>query len=198
MNNSGLDERLAAVRLIAMDVDGVLTDGRITWSCIDLSGQETLFESKSFSARDGLGMGLARAAGLELAWITGRRSAIVEKRAAELGGVHLFQGVRDKSAILGLLMDRLGLAPEQVLYIGDDLNDLPAFGAAGVRVAPSDGAEEVRLQADWVTAAAGGEGVAREVIEAALFAQECAESAAAAFLDALTRSRSEETACPPN
>jgi 3-deoxy-D-manno-octulosonate 8-phosphate phosphatase (KDO 8-P phosphatase) len=145
-----------------MDVDGVLTDGNVVWG-VDEAGK--LLELKEFSVRDGLAISLIRTLGYEVAWITGRTSAIVEKRASELGVREVHQGSRNKQAVLAGIMERLGFAREQVLYMGDDLNDLPAFEAAGVRVTVADAATDVRDRADWVTAAAGGAGAVREVIE---------------------------------
>lgn len=167
------------VRLLAMDVDGVLTDGTVTWG-VDGAGE--LQELKGFNVKDGLGISLARAAGLEVAWITGRRSAIVERRAAELGVREVAQWARNKRVVLEELTGRLGLAREQVLYIGDDLNDLPAFGAAGIRVAVADAVAEVRQAADWVTKASGGAGAVREVAEQVLRSQGRWEEAVAAFM----------------
>lgn len=172
-------EKLNSVRLIAMDVDGVLTDGAVTWA-VDPGGTYT--ELKSFDVKDGLGLGLALAAGLEVAWITGRLSPIVERRAAELGVRHLRQWSRNKRRSLLEVTERLALRPEQVLYVGDDLNDLPAFDAAGVRVAVADAVAQVRERADWITRAPGGRGAVREVVEAVLRAQGRLEQAVAAFL----------------
>jgi len=179
MSNTDLVFRLGQIRLIAMDVDGVLTEGGVTWSA-GPSGE--LAEQKTFNVKDGLGISLARAAGLQIAWITGRVSPIVERRAAELGVQEVCQWARDKQACLEELARRLGLRTEQVLYIGDDVNDLPAFAAAGVTAAPSDAAHIVLERADWITQAAGGRGAAREVIEGVLHAQDRFEDAVEAFL----------------
>lgn len=170
-----------------MDVDGVLTDGGIGWSA---GTAGALVESKSFHVRDGLGISMALTVGLEVAWITGRRSAIVEKRAQELGVREIHQGSRDKRTVLGALIERLGLSQEQVLYLGDDLNDLPAFDAAGVRVTVPEAGPEVLSQAHWVTTAGGGRGAVREVVEAVLKAQGRWEGAVEAFL---ARLREEQT-----
>jgi 3-deoxy-D-manno-octulosonate 8-phosphate phosphatase (KDO 8-P phosphatase) len=162
-----------------MDVDGVLTDGSVCWG-VEAGG--ALLELKAFNVKDGLGISLARAAGLEVAWITGRRSAIVEKRAAELDVRYVAQWARNKRRVLEELTARLGLTREQVLYIGDDLNDLPAFAAAGTRVAVADAVAEVQDAADWVTEARGGAGAVREVVERVLRAQGRWDEAMAAFL----------------
>lgn len=184
-------ERLIPLRLLAMDIDGVLTDGRITWA---ISADGTLIEAKSFDVKDGLGISFALASGLQVAWITGRRSPLVARRAEELKVTHLCQGARDKQAVLTGLTARLGLATEQVLYLGDDLNDLPAFRAAGVKVAVADAAQEVRAAADWVTDLPGGKGAVREVIDAVLAAQERREEAVRIFLDQLSLEQRQDEA----
>lgn len=174
--------QLVPISLLAMDVDGVLTDGGIIWG-VDTAGE--LLELKGFNVRDGLALSMARTVGLEVAWITGRRSAIVEKRAAELGVREVHQGSRDKRRVLHGLLDRRALAPEQALYIGDDLNDLPAFEAAGLRVTVAGAPEELVERADWVTRAGGGAGAVREVVEAVLKAQGRWHQAVEAFLQRL-------------
>ena len=164
-----LRERLAAVRLLAMDVDGVLTDGTIIWTARPQGG--AALESKSFSVKDGLGLSLARAAGLPVVWITGRTSSVVERRAVELGVTELHQWARNKAVVLEEIKSRHALPAAAILFVGDDLNDVPAFHAVGVRVAVADAAPEVRALADWVTRAGGGRGAIREVVETVLGAQ---------------------------
>jgi 3-deoxy-D-manno-octulosonate 8-phosphate phosphatase (KDO 8-P phosphatase) len=164
-----LRERLAAIRLLAMDVDGVLTDGAIIWSARP-QGRAVL-ETKSFSVKDGLGLSLARTAGLPVVWITGRTSRVVEHRASELGVTEIHQGVRRKASMLEEIRNRHALPAAALLFVGDDLNDVPAFHAAGVRVAVADAAPELRALADWVTQAVGGRGAIREVVETVLRTQ---------------------------
>lgn len=191
MDDAALLEKLKTIRLLAMDVDGVLTDGTI------LLGTTTSGESlelKGFNVKDGLALGLARAAGLEIAWITGRVSAVVERRAAELGVREVCQWARNKRQALSELSARLGFTREQVLYIGDDLNDVPAFDAAGVRVSVSDAPPYIQVQSDWVTARPGGHGAVREVVEQVLQAQERWDGAVEAFL---ARLRQEQEQAPP-
>lgn len=170
---------LKPVRLLAMDVDGVLTDGRIIWGA---EADGSLLELKTFDVRDGLGLGLVQSVGLQVAWITGRTSAIVRKRAEELGVREVHQRSRDKRAVLTGVRERLGLPREAVLYIGDDLNDLPAFEAAGVRVTVPGAPAEVVERCDWVTQASGGRGAVREVVETLLKAQGRWDEAVQAFL----------------
>ena len=153
-----LKERAAAIRLLALDVDGVLTDGSI-----NIAAEGEIF--KSFNAKDGLGLSLALRLGLKVAVITGRKSAIVAKRLQELGVKLLFQDVKDKFAKLDELSKELGLSREEVAYMGDDLNDLPAFCATGLKFAPADAAPEVKEAADLVTEAQGGRGAVRQAVE---------------------------------
>jgi 3-deoxy-D-manno-octulosonate 8-phosphate phosphatase (KDO 8-P phosphatase) len=174
-----LRERLAAVRLLAMDVDGVLTDGTIVWSAGVEGGP--IVETKAFSVKDGLGLSLAREAELPVAWITGRTSSVVERRAIELGVSELHQWARNKAVVLTEIKRRHALPDAAVAFIGDDLNDVPAFRTAGVRIAVADAAPEVRELADWVTQAPGGRGAIREVVEAILRAQGRWEEVVARF-----------------
>jgi 3-deoxy-D-manno-octulosonate 8-phosphate phosphatase (KDO 8-P phosphatase) len=185
MDEQALHERLAGIRLLAMDVDGVLTDGTIIWSAAAQEGE--VMESKAFSVKDGLGLSLARTAGLAVVWITGRTSRVVERRAAELGVTELHQWARNKAGVLGEIRCRLALPASALLFIGDDLNDIPAFRAAGVRVAVADAAPEVRALADWVTGANGGKGAVREVVETVLRAQDRWEEVLDRFYELLER-----------
>jgi 3-deoxy-D-manno-octulosonate 8-phosphate phosphatase (KDO 8-P phosphatase) len=154
----------ARIRLLVLDVDGVLTDGGLYYGP---SGERT----KRFHVQDGLGMVEARRAGLTLAVLSGRRSAAVARRLAELGVAHVHQGVRDKRLVLTRLMARLGLDRKHVAMMGDDLNDLPPMRQAGLALAPQNAAREVREAAHWVSRRAGGEGAVREAIELLLGAR---------------------------
>lgn len=172
-----LKPRLAKLRLLALDVDGVLTDGTIN---IGAAGE--VF--KGFNAKDGLGVSCALRSGLQVAVITGRRSEIIHRRAEELGITLLCEGVKDKYAALSQLRQSLDLEQEQVAYMGDDLNDLPAFKAAGLAFAPHDGVDEICAAADYVTLAFGGKGAVREAVELVLRAQGKWQSLVAAYLHA--------------
>ncbi len=156
--------RAARIELAVFDVDGVLTDGRII---LGADGSE----HKAFDVRDGLGMVRLREAGVTLAIITGRSSAVVTARMRELGIHHVYQGVRDKHATLLALQSELGIGAEQTCYLGDDLPDLPAMAAAGFAVAVADASAEVRRRAAWTTRARGGRGAARELCELILAAR---------------------------
>lgn len=157
-------DKLTAVRLIAMDVDGVLTDGGIY-----LEGAES--ETKRFHIADGLGIHLAIHAGLVVAWISGRESGVVERRAGELGVTHLYQKTSNKAAVLAELIGKYSLNQANIAYVGDDLNDLPAFSLAGVKFAPANAVTEIKALADFVTEKSGGEGAIREVCDVILKAQ---------------------------
>ena len=147
-----------ALRLLALDVDGTLTDGSI---CIGPAGEAM----KVFSVHDGFGLALLREAGLHLAIITGRQSAIVQARATELRIAHVRQGVQDKAAELLALCGQLGLQPHQAGFMGDDWPDLPAMAVAGLALAPANAALPVRERADWVATRHGGHGAVREFAE---------------------------------
>ena len=156
--------RLAKVRLVALDVDGTLTDGTVIYGD---DGQEVRFD-----VRDGQGIvWLARNLELEVAWITGRGCPAVERRAKELGVRHLFMHAGPKDEILAELQTQLGLEPDQTLAMGDDLPDLKLRAQAGLFCAPLDARPEVRAAADWVTEAPGGRGAVREVAEELLRAR---------------------------
>lgn len=191
MDDAELIAKLQSIRLLAMDVDGVLTDGTILLGAT-ASGES--LELKGFNVKDGLALGLARAAGLEIAWITGRVSAVVERRAAELGVREVCQWARNKRQALSELSARLGFTREQVLYIGDDLNDVPAFDAAGVTVCVSDAPSYLQVRTDWVTTHPGGHGAVREVVERVLRAQNRWDDAVEGFL---ARLRQEHEQAPP-
>jgi len=150
--------RAAALRALALDVDGTLTDGRIY---IGRQG-ETM---KAFSVRDGFGLTLLREAGLRLAIITARRSTIVEQRAVELGITTVIQGARDKLAALDSLCAEFDLPRNQVGFAGDDWTDLPAMMAAGFAAAVADAEPAVRARAHWVSARPGGAGAIRDLAE---------------------------------
>jgi 3-deoxy-D-manno-octulosonate 8-phosphate phosphatase (KDO 8-P phosphatase) len=157
-------ERAAAIRLLALDVDGVLTDGNLYF---DNHGNEM----KAFSTRDGLGMRLLQNHGIELALITGRKSNIVAQRAQQLGIRHVFQGCIDKLQALTELLDRTGVNEQAVCYAGDDWIDLPVLERVGLAVTVADADQMVRSRVHWVTSRAGGKGAVREICNLILKAQ---------------------------
>lgn len=157
-------EKARNVVWIVLDVDGVLTDGRIL---LDAFGRE----SKSFDVRDGHRIVMAAQEGIRTVFLSGRHSPAVEHRAAELGVHRVFQGARDKGQVMEQFFREEGARPEQTAYLGDDLVDLPAMQRAGFAAAVGDAVTEVQDAADWVTAAPGGRGAVRELIEFVLVAQ---------------------------
>jgi 3-deoxy-D-manno-octulosonate 8-phosphate phosphatase (KDO 8-P phosphatase) len=154
-----------AIRLLILDIDGVLTDGRLYF---DAKG-ETL---KVFHVRDGHGIKMAQRGGLEVAMVSGRRSDAAFHRARELGVSRFYEGVRDKVAILEELLAALNLTSAEVAAVGDDLVDLPLFQRVGLGVAVADAVPEVRAAAHWVTSLPGGTGAVREVCDLLLKAQD--------------------------
>jgi 3-deoxy-D-manno-octulosonate 8-phosphate phosphatase (KDO 8-P phosphatase) len=157
-------ERARAVRLICFDVDGVLTDGRIVYS-------ERGDEIKAFHVQDGHALKMLQANDIQVALITGRRSSIVDRRAAELGIRHVYQGIADKTAALHELLERLGLRPSAAGHVGDDLPDLPLFTMVGLAIGVPNGHPSALSAAHYVTQLAGSHGVAREVCELLLRAR---------------------------
>jgi 3-deoxy-D-manno-octulosonate 8-phosphate phosphatase (KDO 8-P phosphatase) len=159
-----LAARAAKIRLLVLDVDGVLTDGRLLYGP---AGEEV----KRFHVRDGFALVAARRAGLGVAVISGRASAAVTRRMAELGVDEVHQGVDDKRECLDALCARLGVERGQVAAMGDDLPDLPLLGEAGVALAPADAVQEVRRVAHWTSRYPGGRGAVREAVEMLLRAR---------------------------
>jgi 3-deoxy-D-manno-octulosonate 8-phosphate phosphatase (KDO 8-P phosphatase) len=156
--------RAGRIRLLLMDVDGVLTDGTVY---LDDEGVET----KGFNIMDGLGLALLRRDGVALGIVTGRTSRLVARRAKELGVAHLVQGCTDKLAAATDILAAEGIDWEALAYVGDDLIDLAVMRRAGLAVAPPGAAPEVRAAAHHVTALGGGRGAVREVCELILKAQ---------------------------
>ena len=165
LSTESLTASLQKIKLLALDVDGVLTDGSIY-----ISPAGEVF--KGFNAKDGMGISCALRSGLQIAVITGRQSPIVERRCEELGITLLQQGVKDKRLALQQMAQELGLVREEIAYMGDDLNDIPAFKASGLNLVPADAAMEVLAVADIITKASGGRGAVREAITMILAAQD--------------------------
>lgn len=168
------------VRLIVFDVDGTLTDGVVH---IDDEGRE----HKHFHIADGLGFRLAEAVGIKIGIISGRKSRAVERRMSRLPAEDVLQGVGDKAEALRAMMARHGMKPSQVAFVGDDLNDLLAFDAVGVKIAVANAAPELKRRADYITSRVGGDGAAREAIEAILRAQGRYDEAVAQYLVEIAR-----------
>ncbi|MBN7795346.1 KdsC family phosphatase [Parahaliea mediterranea] len=172
MSNS--QDMARAVRLLALDVDGVLTDGSIYYGN---DGEEL----KAFSIKDGLGIKLLQRAGVEVVIITGRQSRIVARRAAELGIAEVIQGREDKRVALEELCRRKSLEMTECAYMGDDLPDLGAITSAGLGMTVADAAEAVASAADWRSRYPGGRGAVREACEYLLEARGLREKLEADF-----------------
>jgi 3-deoxy-D-manno-octulosonate 8-phosphate phosphatase (KDO 8-P phosphatase) len=150
-------ERALKVRLVLMDVDGVLTDGKVHMFSDGAEG-------RSFNVRDGHGIRMGQRGGLMFGIISGRESSVVSDRAEELYITEVHQGVFDKVERYEEILQRFQLEDEAVCYIGDDLVDVPLMSRVGLAVAPADGEEEVIRVAHWVTRRRGGDGAVREVV----------------------------------
>ncbi len=159
-----IDQRMKRVRLILSDVDGVMTDGGITY---DNQGIET----KTFHVRDGMGIKLWQNSGYKFGVITARSSHIVKVRMDELKVDFIRQGSDEKLAVATQIVKDLELELEDVCYIGDDLTDAPLLAAVGMSVTVADGASDLRSKVHLVTKAAGGQGAIRELIESILKSQ---------------------------
>lgn len=172
-----VSNKLKDIKLLILDVDGVLTDGSIIY---DNNGVET----KIFSVKDGLGIRLLMEAGINLCIATGRSSSALNNRCENLGIVHIFDGLSDKSAILDLILDRVGVSAHEVAFIGDDLPDLALMQMVGLSIAVADAHKTVLENADMVTSAKGGAGAVREACEAILKAQGLWENILESFYNA--------------
>jgi 3-deoxy-D-manno-octulosonate 8-phosphate phosphatase (KDO 8-P phosphatase) len=146
------------IKLIVLDVDGCLSDGKIIYS-------EDMIESKAFNIKDGLGISTWVKIGNEVAIITGRNSKIVQRRAEELGVQHLFQGIKDKDRVLKELVSSLGINFDNVAVVGDDLNDFKMLNLAGRSFTPKNGVKEIQNIVDVVLSRDGGDGAVREMID---------------------------------
>jgi 3-deoxy-D-manno-octulosonate 8-phosphate phosphatase (KDO 8-P phosphatase) len=157
-------ERARNIRLLVLDVDGVLTDGRLYLSA---AGEEL----KVFHVRDGSGLVAVQRAGITVAIISGRDSAAVTRRAAELGIRHVRQGVADKGAALDQLLDELGVSAAETACVGDDTPDVPMLRRAGLAIGVADAHPALLAAAHWVTHSNGGQGAVREACDLLLSAR---------------------------
>ena len=148
----------AGLRILLLDVDGVLTDGGI----ILIGGDQ---EAKRFDVQDGMGIGMLRSAGILIGIVTSRTSQVVQRRAEELSIEELFQGVRHKPEVLDSLLAKYGIEPSQVGFVGDDLQDIPLIRLIGLPIAVQNAAPEVKENCVYVSRANGGHGAVREIAE---------------------------------
>lgn len=159
-----LEARLARVELLLLDVDGVLTDGGVV---LDDHGVET----KVFDVTDGHGLKMLQRGGVEVGFVTGRLSRVVEHRARELGIREVHQGSKEKVVVVREILARRALSPDRVAFMGDDIVDLPVMLQVGLAVTVPGAADYVRERAHWVTERPGGHGAVRQVCEAILKAR---------------------------
>lgn len=168
-------EKIKRIKVLILDVDGVLTDGRLFF---DQHGNEY----KCFHARDGHGLKLLRQTGVDVAVISGRNSPVVARRMDSLGIEHVFQGHENKRAAFQEVLTRLALLPEQAAHVGDDVLDLPIMTQAGFAIAVSDAHFVVKRHADWCTETVGGQGAVREVCDAIMQVQGHFDAVVSAYL----------------
>ncbi|MBN1613703.1 MAG: HAD hydrolase family protein [Deltaproteobacteria bacterium] len=165
MDNVLFQKKIEAIRLFILDVDGVLTDGRII---MDDDGREI----KHFDVRDGHGLKLLKRYGIEAVILSGRKSAVVEHRARDLGIEEVHQGIWNKVEVSESILKNRNLQYDQIAFMGDDIVDIPLLRRVGFSVAVADAAEEVKRIVDYVTQKKGGRGAVREVCEVILLAQD--------------------------
>jgi len=156
--SGAVEERAKCVKLLLLDVDGVLTDGRIVYSS---SGDELKF----FDVKDGHGIKLIQKAGITVGIITGRTSEVVRRRAEELGITLLYQGRFEKTAVLDEIVEKTGIDKEHIAYVGDDLVDIPVMKRVGFSASVSDAVTGVREAAHYVSSFPGGRGAVRDIVE---------------------------------
>lgn len=172
---SDLSTRAKQIKLIAFDVDGVMTDGRL------ILGDDGL-EYKAFNTQDGLGMKLLKASGVELAIITGRTSKVVTQRAESTGVMHFYQGVDDKLKAFQDLMHQANLRPEQCAFMGDDVVDLPPMRFGGLAITVPGAHALVKQYAHYITTLEAGQGAVREACEFLMQAQGTLDAQMAQYL----------------
>ena len=170
-----LTSRAKLIRLIAFDVDGIMTDGGLYYSD---SGEEF----KRFNSQDGHGLKMLRASGVEIALITGRTSRCVAARAKNLGIAHVYQGVENKLEVMAGLLDKLKLPRDAAAYMGDDVVDLPVMLRVGLAISVPDAPQVVRDRAHYVTRRDGGHGAVREACELLMSAQGTLDAQLAPYL----------------
>jgi 3-deoxy-D-manno-octulosonate 8-phosphate phosphatase (KDO 8-P phosphatase) len=157
--------KLKQIKLLLLDVDGVLTDGRITYASGDI-------EAKSFNVKDGFGIRLLQSAGVQVGIVTGRTSEALLHRCADLGIIMIYDGVKDKGGLLPAILSTCGLQAQEVAFMGDDLPDIPLLKKVGISIAVADAHDLVKKNADMVTLKKGGHGAVREICEQILQAKD--------------------------
>lgn len=160
-----IQSKLKQIKLLLLDVDGVLTDGRITYA----SGN---VEAKSFNVKDGFGIRLLQSAGVQIGIVTGRTSEALLRRCTDLGITMIYDGVKDKGKLLPTILSASGFKIQEVAFVGDDLPDIPLLKKVGLSIAVADAHDLVKKNADMVTMKKGGHGAVREICEQILEAKD--------------------------
>lgn len=158
MTSEELQERLKTIKMLSLDVDGVLTDGGLYYT-------DDGHQMRKFNVKDGMGIVAAMAAGVEVCIITASKADVITKRARDLGVTHVFAGTEDKLQTLTMLCDMLSIDIGDVAHMGDDVNDLPALEAVGLSLTVADAVGDVLQVADYVTTRDGGRGAVREICD---------------------------------
>lgn len=168
-------EKAKKLKLLILDVDGVLTDGKLFF---DNEGNEY----KAFHARDGHGIKLLRQSGVEVAVISGRKSNSVALRMKQLGIEYIYQGHENKISAFHEIIEKIGITPEQAAHVGDDLLDLPLMVRVGLAIAVQDANFAVKQHADWCTTLSGGCGAVREICDLIMQAQGSFDDVVSSYL----------------
>ena len=164
MTKKNLQEKLKKIKMLVLDVDGVMTDGSII---MDSDGREM----KNFNVRDGHGLVMIQRHGIKVAILTGRTSAVVDHRARDLKITEVYQGALNKRAVFDQMLKKNNLSPEETAFIGDDIVDIPVLKRVGFSAAVADALDVVKKPVDYITANKGGQGAVREICEMLLNAQ---------------------------
>jgi 3-deoxy-D-manno-octulosonate 8-phosphate phosphatase (KDO 8-P phosphatase) len=164
MMKKNIKEKLKGIKLLILDVDGVMTDGRIV---MDNEGRET----KNFDVRDGHGIKILQRYGIKVVILTGRKSKVVEYRAKDLEISDVYQGAFNKKEVLGIILEKHKLSADTVAFLGDDIVDIPVLKCVGFSAAVADAIDVVKKSVDYVTGHKGGHGAVREICEMILQAQ---------------------------
>lgn len=159
-----IQEKLKKIKMLVLDVDGVMTDGSII---MDSDGREM----KNFNVRDGHGLVMIQRHGIQVAILTGRTSAVVDHRASDLKITEVYQGALNKKEVFDQLLKKNNLSPEETAFIGDDIVDIPVLKMVGFSAAVADALDVVKKPVDYVTAGKGGQGAVREICDMLLNAQ---------------------------
>jgi 3-deoxy-D-manno-octulosonate 8-phosphate phosphatase (KDO 8-P phosphatase) len=180
-----LEDRARRVKVLLYDVDGVLTNGEITIIPTSEPGADKLtgVEVKSFSAHDGMGISIARLAGLKIGWVTKRQSQVVAIRARDLKIDHVYQGQSNKADALAKIVAAEGCTLEEIAYVGDDIIDLPVMRKVGLAIATANARPQIKAMAHWVTPLPGGQGAGRDAIDFLLNARGILDSTIEQYLD---------------